>query len=69
MAIEEDIYKIIYREMDKLLDKMVDDFTKNYIKKEYNWILSRFSPTIVSNMVFVSSFESKYGNMFEERQE
>lgn len=66
MTIEGDIYNIVYSEMDKLLDKMVEDFTKNYIKKEYNWILSGFSPTIVSNMVFVSSFESKYGNMFED---
>ena len=66
MNIEEAIYKIVYDEMDKLLDKMVDDFAKNYIKKENNWILSGFNPTIVSNMVFVSSFESKYGNMFEE---
>jgi len=66
MSIEEDIYKIIYREMDTLLDKMVEDFNRNYVKKEHNWILSGFDPSIVSNMVFVSSFESKYGNMFEE---
>jgi hypothetical protein len=59
------MYTIIYNEMYTLLDKMVGDFNKNYDKKKYNWILSGFSPSIVSNMVFVSSFESKYGNMFE----
>ena len=65
MLINNEIYTIIYNEMYSLLDKMVDDFTRNYDKKKYNWILSGFSPSIVSNMVFVSSFESKYGNMFE----
>ena len=65
MTIENEMYTIIYNEMYTLLDKMVGDFNKNYDKKKYNWILSGFSPSIVSNMVFVSSFESKYGNMFE----
>ena len=65
MTINNEIYTIIYNEMNTLLDKMVGDFTRNYDKKKYNWILSGFSPSIVSNMVFVSSFESKYGNMFE----
>jgi len=65
MTINNEMYTIIYNEMYTLLDKMVGDFNKNYDKKKYNWILSGFSPSIVSNMVFVSSFESKYGNMFE----
>lgn len=65
MSNKSEIYNIIYKEMEDLLDKMVDDFSKNYYKKEYNWILSGFDNIIVSNMVFVSSFESKYGNMFE----
>lgn len=59
------IYEIICREMEGLLDTMVTDFSTNYDKKENNWILSGFDNIIVSNMVFVSSFESKYGNMFE----
>lgn len=66
MSKEEEIYKIICNEMEGLLNKMVDDFSKNYYKKENNWILSGFNNMIISNMVFVSSFESKYGNMFEE---
>ena len=65
MSVDNEIYTIIYNEMYTLLDKMVADFNKNYDKKKYNWILSGFSTEIVSNMVFVSSFESKYGNMFE----
>lgn len=66
MTTENEIYDIIYIEMETLLSKMKEDFSKNYSKKKFNWILSSFNPTIVSNMVFVSSFESKYGNMFEE---
>ena len=65
MTVENEMYTIIKDEMYALLDKMVNDFNRNYDKKKYNWILSGFSPKIVSNMVFVSSFESKYGNMFE----
>lgn len=66
MSNQREIYEIVYNEMGKLLDKLIDDFSKNYDKKKYNWILSGFDKIIISNMVFVSSFESKYGNMFEE---
>ena len=61
-----EIYDIIFNEMKILLDKMEADFIKNYKKKEHNWILNGFNSTLISNMVFVSSFESKYGNMFED---
>ncbi len=62
---DEILFNIIYDEMLDLLENMEKDFAKNYNKKENNWILSGFDNIIVSNMVFVSSFESKYGNMFE----
>lgn len=65
MSNESEIYNIICKEMEGLLENMVTDFSANYNKKENNWILSGFDNIIVSNMVFVSSFESKYGNMFE----
>ena len=65
MSNESEIYNIICNEMEGLLETMVSDFSVNYNKKENNWILSGFDNIIVSNMVFVSSFESKYGNMFE----
>ena len=66
MSIEDEIYTIIYNEMNSLLNKMVDDFSDNYDKKEYNWLIAEFSPTTLSYLVLVSSLESKYGNMFEK---
>ena len=66
MSIEDEIYAIIYNEMDSLLKKMVGDFSDNYDKKGYNWLIAEFSPTTLSYMVLVSSLESKYGNMFEK---
>ncbi len=59
------VKEIIKHELNNLIDKISDDFKKNYKRKSHNWILNGFDETLVANMVFVSSFESKYGNMFE----
>lgn len=60
------IHGIIKKHLQILEEKMVKDFKKNYKNKAYNWILEEFNQNYVKNMVFVSSFESKYGNMFED---
>jgi hypothetical protein len=64
--IENDIKKILKTYLEELLNKMVIDFPVNYNKKKHNWILNNLKESNVKNMVFVSSFESKYGNMFED---
>ena len=66
MKVESKIHDIIYSKMNELLQKMLNDFDGNYKNKANNWILFKFDSSIIANMVFVSSFESKYGNMFEE---
>lgn len=66
MTVENKIYNIIYSKMEDLLQKMINDFEGNYTNKANNWILFKFDSSIIANMVFVSSFESKYGNMFED---
>ena len=63
---KKNIHDIVKNHMETLMEKMVSDFPKNYKNKEYNWILNNFDKENVKSMVFVSSFESKYGNMFEE---
>lgn len=65
MSIDSEIYSIIYNELNIFLKKINEDFQENYDKKKYNWTLKRFSPKLISSMAFVSSFESKQGNMFE----
>ncbi|MBE6503708.1 MAG: TdeIII family type II restriction endonuclease [Methanobrevibacter sp.] len=65
MPTNSEIYSVIYNEMNIFIDKMNEDFKENYEKKRYNWTLTGFSPKLISYMAFVSSFESKQGNMFE----
>lgn len=63
--IEDEIYNIIYEEMNDLLNKMLADYQEKIKRKQYNWTVSRFDDTILSHMVFARSFESKQGNAFE----
>jgi len=56
---------IVYEEFGKLIMNIQSDFPKNYIKKRYNFLLNQMDDTIIANMVFVSSFESKSGNAIE----
>jgi len=65
MTINNEICSIIYNEMNLFLDRMNEDFQNNYDKKKYNWTLKGFDSKLISYMAFVSSFESKQGNMFE----
>ena len=62
---ETKIKDILVRNIDNLIKSLSGDFNKNYNKKERNWILGDFDETMISNLVFVSSFESKSGNMME----
>lgn len=62
---EEKIKKIVYEEFQKLLSNIKNDFSTNYIKKNYNFLLSQLDENLTANMVFVSSFESKSGNAIE----
>lgn len=59
------IKTIILEEFSKLLKNIEGDFKKNYIKKNYNFLLSQLDKTTTANMVFVSSFESKSGFAIE----
>jgi len=59
------IKKILVEKINKLIESLSADFEKNYNKKENNWILGDFDENMISNMVFVSTFESKSGNMME----
>ena len=52
-------------ELKHLLGKIADDFVTNYKRKIHNWTLKEFDKSLVAHMVFVSSFESKSGNMFQ----
>ena len=65
MTYESEIYEIIYVKMEELLNKMDEDYPEKYSRKLNNWMLEEFDKEIISNLTFVSSFESKYGNMFE----
>ena len=59
------IKEIIKTEMTVLISRISDDFVDNYKRKIHNWTLAEFDNTLVAHMVFVSSFESKSGNMFQ----
>lgn len=60
------IKQILDYHLNELINKLTKDFPQLYNKKETNWILSSFDSNLLSNMVFVSSFESKSGNMMED---
>jgi len=62
---EDKVKNILIEKINSLIDSLSRDFKKNYNKKENNWILGDFDEKIISNMVFVSTFESKSGNMME----
>jgi len=49
-----------------LIKKITFDFLENYERKVNNWTLSDFDNSLIAHMVFVSSFESKSGNMFQK---
>lgn len=63
--IENTIKTIVFEEFSKLITTIEQDFSENYIKKRYNFLLSQLDETITANMVFVSSFESKSGYAIE----
>lgn len=66
MEKEEQVIKdIIVSEFSKLIKNIEEDFSVNYQKKKNNFLLSQFDKNIIANMVFVSSFESKCGNVIE----
>lgn len=62
---KEVIKNIITSEFNELIKNIEDDFSTNYQKKKNNFLLSQFDQNIIANMVFVSSFESKCGNVIE----
>ena len=59
------IKSIIKAELLILMEKISGDFIRNYKRKINNWTLADFDSVLVAHMVFVSSFESKSGNMFQ----
>ncbi|MCM1083230.1 MAG: TdeIII family type II restriction endonuclease [Clostridium sp.] len=62
---EEKIKQIVYEEFSKLIHNIESDFSINYVKKRYNFLLNQLDEMIIANMVFVSSFESKSGYAIE----
>ena len=66
VELRESIKSIIKAELSVLIDKISGDFKKNYKRKVNNWTLADFDSVLVAHMVFVSSFESKSGNMFQK---
>lgn len=59
------IKEIIKSKVENLLSRTADDFKNNYTRKTHNWTLAEFDNILVAHIVFVSSFESKSGNMFQ----
>lgn len=59
------IKEIVVEEFSLLMANIESDFKKNYIQKQYNFLISQMDSTLTANMVFVSSFESKSGNAME----
>lgn len=59
------IKQIIIEEFNSLINHIESDFTTNYIRKKYNFLLNQLDENIIANMVFVSSFESKCGFAIE----
>jgi len=66
ISMKDKVKSIIKAELSVLIDKISDDFKKNYKRKVNNWTLADFDSILVAHMVFVSSFESKSGNMFQK---
>lgn len=64
--LKEDIKAIIRAELSVLISRISNDFKTNYGKKARNWTLQGFDKPIIAHMVFVSSYESKSGNMFQK---
>ncbi len=60
------ISSIIKTELSILIKRIAIDFKTNYKRKVNNWTLADFDSVLVAHMVFVSSFESKSGNMFQK---
>lgn len=52
-------------EFANLLQNIEVDFSTNYTRKKYNFLLNQMDTGMVANMVFVSSFESKSGYAIE----
>lgn len=50
---------IAVEEFANLLQNIEVDFSTNYTRKKYNFLLNQMDTGMVANMVFVSSFESK----------
>lgn len=65
MEMKNKIKKIIKEEFNILIGKIKEDFKKNYNKKHHNFLLNSLDKNILSNIVFVSSFESKIGNAIQ----
>lgn len=61
----QEIQKIVFEEFSLLVENIESDFKKNYLKKRYNFLLNQMDETVIANMVFVSSFESKSGFALE----
>ena len=59
------IKNIIIEEYNLLIKHIEKDFKTNYNKKRYNFLIDQLEENIIANMVFVSSFESKYGFAIE----
>ena len=60
------IKNIVIEEFSELVTNIESDFSMNYIKKRYNFLLNQLDENVIANMVFVSSFESKCGNAIEK---
>ena len=56
---------IAVEEFANLLQNIEVDFSTNYTRKKYNFLLNQMDTGMVANMVFVSSFESKSGYAIE----
>ncbi len=62
---EQAVQQIVYKEFAQLMTTIEADFQQNFIKKRYNFLLNQLDETLIANMVFVSSFESKSGFAIE----
>ena len=64
-ALEQQLENIVFEEFSKLLNTIESDFSINFAKKRYNFLLNQLDESLIANMVFVSSFESKSGFAIE----
>ena len=62
---EEIIKKIVFEEFSRVVENIENDFSQNFVRKRYNFLLSQLDEVMTANMVFVSSFESKSGFAIE----